>query len=234
MKKTILVADDDADIVRLISDNLVMEQFHVLKAYSGKEALAQAASTEIDLLLLDIMMPEMDGLEVCRRIRANKNIPIILISARDRELDKIIGLEIGADDYVTKPFSVMELVARVKAHFRKVERLEEEICIRRSATESKRANRPLVLNENTFEALLDGKKLDLSTKEFQLLHFLSENPNIVFSREQIYDRVWGHDFGDMNTVTVYIKNLRKKLAPKSFIVTIWGIGYKFVNEADGA
>ena len=228
MDKIVLVVDDDKDIVKLITKSLRFEQFEVIPAYSGKEALAMLKENHIDFVVLDIMMPEMDGLETCRNIRSTYNIPILFLSARDRDIDKIIGLEIGADDYMTKPFSIQELTSRIKAHLRKVDRLYKEwneLSPNNDITTS-----PLVLNENAFEAFLYNQKLDLSVKEFQILSFLKNHSNNVLSREQIYENVWGDEYGEINTVTVHIKNIRKKLGNQNdFIKTIWGIGYKYVE-----
>lgn len=233
MEKTVLVVDDDQDIVKLITKSLRLEQFEVMPAHSGKEALSILQENHIDFIVLDIMMPEMDGLEVCRTIRNEFNIPILFLSARDREMDKIIGLEIGADDYMTKPFSIQELTSRIKAHFRKIDRLYKEWDrLREDDNESNRdMTSPLVLNDKTYEAFINGKKLELSTKEFQILSFLLNHPNNVLTREQIYENVWGDEYGDLNTVTVHIKNIRKKLGGEyDFIKTVWGIGYKYVEE----
>ncbi len=230
-----MVVDDDRDIVKLITQSLKYEQFEVIPAYSGKEALSVLEKHHINFVVLDIMMPEMDGLEVCRNIREKNNIPILFLSARDKEIDKIIGLEIGADDYMTKPFSIQELTSRIKAHFRKVDRLYREWSGHSQETEINTRNNasPLVLNEKTFEAFLNKQKLDLSTKEFQILSFLMRYPNNVLTREQIYENVWGDEYGDLNTVTVHIKNIRKKLgAQYDFIKTIWGVGYKYVEGKD--
>lgn len=232
MNQTILIVDDDKDIVRLISDSLAYEQFTVETAFSGLEALEKVRSGEIDFVILDIMMPGMDGLDVCRTLRREYNIPILILSARDREMDKIIGLEIGADDYLTKPFSVRELISRVKAHFRKFDRLKKEWTTQVHQQEMAiPQSRRLNLNRKTYETTLDGQNVDLSVREFQILTYLADHPGQVLSREQIYENVWGDEFGDINTVTVHIKNLRKKLG-KDFdsIKTIWGIGYKFVSE----
>ena len=232
MKKTILVVDDDHDIVKLITKSLRLEQFEVIPAYSGKEALSILKEDHIDFVVLDIMMPEMDGLEVCRNIRNNYYIPILFLSARDREIDKIIGLEIGADDYMTKPFSIQELTSRIKAHFRKVDRMYKEWNGLRQDSDINTGTSisPLVLNDRTFETFLDDQKIDLSTKEFQILSFLMNHPNNVLTREQIYENVWGDEFGEINTVTVHIKNIRRKLGSKyDFIKTIWGVGYKYVE-----
>lgn len=232
MEKTVLVVDDDKDIVRLITESLKLEQFKALPAYSGKEALSSLKENKIDFVVLDIMMPEIDGLEVCRCIRSEYNIPILLLSARDRDMDKVIGLEIGADDYMTKPFSIQELTSRIKAHFRKVDRLYKDWSNLRHEKEinTQVSSSPLVINERTFEAFLNHQKLELSTKEFQILSFLKKHPNNVLTREQIYENVWGDEYGELNTVTVHIKNIRKKLGKEyDFIKTIWGIGYKYVE-----
>ncbi|MCS1352165.1 response regulator transcription factor [Mechercharimyces sp. CAU 1602] len=232
-QRTVLVVDDDKDIVRLITETLQYEQFTVIAAYSGQETLEKLRQhPEISFLILDIMMPGIDGLEVCRRVRAEKSIPILLLSARDREMDKVIGLEIGADDYMTKPFSVQELAARVKAHFRKSDRMRHHIYQHQGQVGGNllRVSR-LVISEHTYEAFLDGEKLDLSTKEFQILHYLVRHANQVLTREQVYANVWGDELGDVHTVTVHIKNLRKKLGNKqNYIKTVWGVGYKFIDD----
>jgi len=229
MDKTVLVVDDDKDIVKLITKSLRFEQFEVIPAYSGREALSMLKENHIDFVVLDIMMPEMDGLEVCRNIRNTyNNIPILFLSARDRDIDKIIGLEIGADDYMTKPFSIQELTSRIKAHFRKIDRLYKEWNELSPSNDINTS--PLVLNERAFEAFLNNQKLDLSVKEFQILSFLKNHSNNVLSREQIYENIWGDEYGEINTVTVHIKNIRKKLGNQNdFIKTIWGIGYKYVE-----
>ncbi len=231
MPKTILVVDDDKDIVTLITKSLRYEQFEAIPAYSGKEALSILKESPVDFIILDIMMPDMDGLEVCRNIRKDYNIPILFLSARDKDIDKIVGLEIGADDYMTKPFSIQELTSRIKAHFRKVDRLYKEW--NELSTNSEKTDSPLILNDKTFEAFLNNRELDLSTKEFQILSFLMRNPNHVLTREQIYENVWGDEYGELNTVTVHIKNIRKKLGSEyDFIKTIWGIGYKYVEREE--
>ncbi|MDP5276023.1 response regulator transcription factor [Chengkuizengella axinellae] len=230
MSETILVVDDDKEIVRLITDTLKYEQFYTASAYSGVEALEKIENHNIDFVILDIMMPGMDGVEVCKEIRSRYNMPILLLSAKDRDIDKIIGLEVGADDYLTKPFNVHELIARVKAHFRKVGRIRKEL---EQVNGFPLKDTPLVLNENTYEVFLQKEKLQLSTKEFQLLLFLTRHPNQVFSREQIYQNIWGDEYGDLNNVTVHIKNIRRKLGKAhDYIKTVWGVGYKFMIEGD--
>lgn len=221
---TILIADDDPDIVRLLAESFHDEGFHTIEARNGKEALEKALDPTISLILLDIMMPEMDGLDVCRKIRNSLQIPILFLSAKDRELDRIIGLEVGADDYILKPFSVSELMARVRAHLRRENRYISTAKTIHSGS--------LVINKDTFEVFHHENRIELSTKEFQILLYLAENANRVLSREQIYNAVWGEsEFGDINTVTVHIKNLRSKLEQdKHYIKTVWGIGYKFVGD----
>lgn len=226
MQKKILVVDDDKDIVKLITKSLSYDGFETISACSGKEALCALKENNIDFIILDIMMPGMDGLDVCRSIRKSYNASILFLSARDKDIDKIVGLEIGADDYMTKPFSIQELTSRIKANFRKVDRLFKEW--NELSTNRERTDSPLVLNDKTFEAFLNNRKLNLSTKEFQILSMLIHNPNNVLTREQIYECVWGDEYGELNTVTVHIKNIRKKLGPEyDFIKTIWGIGYKY-------
>ncbi|GFZ30269.1 DNA-binding response regulator [Clostridium zeae] len=226
MQKKILVVDDDKDIVKLITKSFSYEGFETISAYSGKEALCALKENHIDFIILDIMMPGMDGLDVCRSIRKSYNAPILFLSARGTDIDKIVGLEIGADDYMTKPFSIQELTSRIKANFRKVDRLFKEW--NELSPNRETVNSPLILNDKTFEAFLNNRKLNLSTKEFQILSMLMNNSNNAFTREQIYEYVWGDEYGELNTVTVHIKNIRKKLGPEyDFIKTIWGIGYKY-------
>ncbi|MBD1373004.1 response regulator transcription factor [Hazenella sp. IB182357] len=223
----ILIADDDREIVQLVAESLEEEGFEIRRAYSGRAVVDALKEKDLDLVLLDIMMPEIDGLEVCRQVRNELMIPIVFLSARDRELDRIIGLEVGGDDYITKPFHIQELVARVKAHLRREKRRNHQA----------NANGPLQfqhlsIDKDTYEVWLEQEKVDLSTKEFQILVYLAENRNQVLSREQIYDAVWGRgEFGDLNTVTVHIKNLRRKIDPfNDLIKTVWGTGYKFVGD----
>lgn len=203
-----------------------MKDLKLFRHILGKEALCVLKENNIDFIILDIMMPDMDGLDVCRSIRKSYNAPILFLSARDKDIDKIVGLEIGADDYMTKPFSIQELNSRIRANFRKVDRLFKEW--NELSPNGEKIDSPLILNDKTFEAFLNNKKLNLSTKEFQILSMLMHNPNNVLTRERIYEYVWGDEYGELNTVTVHIKNIRKKLGPEyDFIKTIWGIGYKY-------
>ncbi|NGP59508.1 response regulator transcription factor [Paenibacillus thiaminolyticus] len=223
MKPCVLIADDDKEIVDLIADSLEDEGFAAVKAYSGQDVLELTKDRSYALLLLDIMMPNGSGSEICRTIRDRVTAPIVFITAKSRDLDKVVGFEIGADDYITKPFSIDELVARVKAHIRRDHRSQTR--------RQERIYGNLIIDKDTYEVIKDGVKIDLSTKEFQILSYLADHHNKVLSREQIYDAVWGQsELGDMNTVTVHIKNIRNKIDPENrLIVTVWGVGYKFTG-----
>lgn len=225
----ILLADDDRDIVELISDSLTDEGFQVLSVHNGSEALkAVAENKDLDLIILDIMMPGASGLSVCKAIRDTFSGTIIFVSAKSRTLDTLLGLEMGGDDYITKPFVIEELVARVKARIRQDKRRHEK------STDNGIVIGKLRINKAGFEVFKDGKPVELSTREFQLLSYLVDNRGIVLTREQIFDEVWGMDFNDIGTVTVHIKNLRDKLDPvNEYIKTVWGVGYKFVEPAGG-
>jgi len=232
----ILIADDDFDIVEMISDSLEDEGYECIKITDSRMVINSIQEyPEISLFILDIMMPDINGLEICREIRPLTDAPIIFLSAKAREIDKIIGLEIGADDYLVKPFSTDELIARVKAHLRREKRV-----LKKSATEIETANDTnaywryfgdFKFNPMTYDLFCDNKKIELSTKEFQLLSFMFDNENRVLTRQQIYEGVWGYnEYGDINTVTVHIKNLRTKLNDDNrHLITIWGVGYKFVK-----
>lgn len=207
-KPCVLIADDDKEIVDLIADSLEDEGFATVKAYSGQDVLELTKDRSYALLLLDIMMPNGSGIEICRAIRDRVTAPIVFITAKSRDLDKVVGFEIGADDYITKPFSIDELVARVKAHIRRDHRSQ--------ARRQERIYGNLIIDKDTYEVIKDGVKIDLSTKEFQILSYLADHHNKVLSREQIYDAVWGQsELGDMNTVTVHIKNIRNKIDRKT-------------------
>ncbi|WP_010252297.1 response regulator transcription factor [Acetivibrio cellulolyticus] len=216
----ILIADDEARMRKLLSDFLKKEGFQVLEAKNGKEALDIFNSDQsIDLIILDIMMPELDGWSVCRQIRKSSRVPVIMLTARSDESDELFGFDLGADEYITKPFSPMILVARVQA------------LLRRSgnAEYSTKLFDGLEINEIGRDVYIDGVKLDLSPKEFELLVFLADNKGIALSRDQILNSVWDYDyFGDARTVDTHIKKLRLKLGDKGdFIQTVRGLGYKF-------
>lgn len=229
----ILVVDDEKNIVELIKFNLEREGFQVAAAYDGLEALRQVKLQKPDLIVLDVMLPLMDGLEVCRQLNRDpetRNIPVIMLSARGDELDKILGLEIGADDYVTKPFSPRELVARIKARLR---RLQQPGADERERDGGGRmVLGRLVIDQDRFEVLVDGERQDLTPKEFELLRFLAGEPGKVFTREHLLEKIWGYDFaGDSRTVDVHIRHLRQKLEKypgmSGYIETVRGVGYRF-------
>jgi len=227
-KYKILIVDDDKDIVNLVTDILTDEGFAVENASDGLTALRRIKNNIYNLIILDIMLPDVDGLQICKKIRDDVDIPIIFLSAKNKSVDKVIGFELGADDYITKPFDDNELVSRIKAHLRRQERI---LTANSKNTEVIKYD-GIQINKNSFEAIVNEKKVDLSTREFQILCYIMENPNRVLTREQIYDGVWGYDdYGDINTVTVHIKKLREKVDTEGkYIKTIWGVGYKFVGE----
>lgn len=223
MPEQILVADDDCDIAAIIAEVLTDEGYLVHTASNGLEVLDKIQTHEISLLILDIMMPEMDGLEVLTQLKKESNIPIMILSVRGRDIDKVIGLQIGADDYIAKPFSLDELVARVYAHLRREHRREKINEIIRLGT--------IELNKSTFQVFVKGTPTDFSTKEFLILSYLIENKGQVLTREQIYEAVWKDAYGgDMTTVTVHIKNIRSKLGCESSLLeTVWGVGYRMTG-----
>ncbi|RME86347.1 MAG: DNA-binding response regulator [Caldilineae bacterium] len=222
---TILLVDDEPPIIELAQMYLEREGFRVLAAGNGVEALTLVKKYDPDLVVLDLMMPEMDGWEVCKRLRADSNIPIIMLTARTDDVDKIVGLELGADDYVTKPFNPRELVARVKAVLRRTQGEEEPA----------RGGKTLVVGDVLIdlpsrEVFVDGEAVSLRSKEFDLLRVLAEHAGMVLSREQLLDLVWGYEYyGGTRTVDVHIAHLRNKLRGSSVsIETVWGVGYKLV------
>lgn len=227
-KEKILIVDDDKDIVNLITDILSDEGFSVEKAHNGTAALQCIKNNDYDLIILDIMLPDMDGLEICKRVRKDVEIPILFLSAKTKNIDKIIGYEIGADDYITKPFDDNVLLANIKAHLRRQKRTRVSLNKDQAIIKYK----GIEINKNSFEVIIEQNKIELSTREFQILKYLMENPNKVLTREQIYDSVWGfEEFGDINTVTVHIKKLREKIdKDDKYIKTVWGVGYKFIGE----
>ena len=222
----ILVADDDREIAELIGDCLYDEGYEVLLVHDGESALNTIyKNLDIEMVILDIMMPKMDGLDVCKRIREKINCPIVFVSAKSRTLDKLLGLEIGADDYIEKPFVVEELVARVKAHLRREKR-------RNNISKNIINIGEIELHKDSYEVYFNNNLVDLSTREFQLFLYLCENVGQVLSREQIFNSVWGSDFGDIGTVAVNIKSLRDKIDKENkYIKTIWGVGYKLVKPS---
>jgi DNA-binding response OmpR family regulator len=223
----ILVVDDEAQIVDLLRSYLRRDGFDVDEAADGEAALAAAARMRPDLIILDLMLPKMDGREVCRRIRETANTPIIMLTARDEETDKLLGLELGADDYITKPFSPREVTARVRAVLRRGSRETVEVV---------RAG-DLLIDLRAHEVSLAGRRVELTPTEFRLLETMAGHPNQVFTRMQLIDRVQGHAFeGYERTVDAHIKNLRGKVEPDPktprYIVTVYGVGYKFQTGND--
>lgn len=226
MPQTILVVDDERNIVQLTRLYLTREGFQVEAAYDGRQALEKAQAHRPDLILLDLMMPEMDGLTVCRELRKRSNVPIIMLTAKSDDVDKVVGLELGADDYITKPFNPRELVARVKAVLRRTQAAVEPATVLESGG--------LRIDVPRREATLDGKPLTLRSKEFDLLATFLRNEGLVMNRERLIEQVWGVDFyGDSRTVDVHVAWLRDKLAGSRVqIQTVWGIGYKLVVAED--
>ena len=222
----ILVVDDDREIASLIGDCLYDEGYDVLLAYDGESAIENIyRNHDIEMIILDIMMPKVDGLDVCKKIREKVNCPIIFVSAKSRTLDKLLGLEIGADDYIEKPFVVEELVARVKAHLRREKR-------RNNIMKNIIKIGEIEIYKDSYEVYFNKNLVELSTREFQLFLYLCENVGQVLSREQIFNSVWGSEFGDIGTVAVNIKSLRDKLDKENkYIKTIWGVGYKLVKPS---
>ncbi len=227
MKEEILVVDDDPKILKVIEHSLRREEYQVFTAADGEQAIMLEEKLRPGLIILDLMLPKLDGFEVCRRIKALRDIPVIILSARGEELDKVVGFTLGADDYLTKPFSPTELLMRVKAVLRRCKQsavpdsLQETISCR-----------DLVINARTRTVQVRGKEVDLTAKEFDLLWHLAKGSPQVFTRQQLLESLWEPDFyGDENTLTVHIRRVREKIEEDSnnpnFIKTVWGVGYKF-------
>ena len=227
----ILVADDDKNICELLRLYLEKEQYTVIIANDGNSAIAKYNSENPALILLDVMMPGLDGWQVCREIRKKSNVPIIMITAKGETFDKVLGLELGADDYVVKPFDAKEIVARIKAVLRRTNGNAPTEGTTREVSFDK-----LVVNMTKYELKVDGKAVDTPPKELELLFHLASNPNRVYTRDQLLDEVWGFEYyGDSRTVDVHIKRLREKLEGVSedwSLKTVWGVGYKFEVYGD--
>ena len=228
--KKILVVDDESSIRQLLNINLSKEGYDVIEAVDGAEAIDVAIKEKPDLILLDVMLPKVDGLSVCKKIKSVMNVPILMVTAKDGELDKILGLELGADDYVTKPFSLRELIARIKANLRKA-----EIS---SSTETKKDEKrenvievgPLMLDIDRFEVMVNGKTVDLTLREFEVLKFLAMEPGQVISREVLLEKVWGYEYyGDIRTVDVTVRRIREKIEKDTsnprILMTKRSVGY---------
>lgn len=224
----ILVCDDDKDIVEAIDIYLTQEGYEVLKAYDGDEAIKVLKSNEVDLLIMDVMMPRLDGIRATLKIRENMSLPIIILSAKSEDADKILGLNIGADDYITKPFNPLELVARVKSQLRRYTQLGSTA---RSDNQSEFRTGGLVIRDDLKEVTVDGEKVKLTPIEYNILLLLVKNQGKVFSINQIYENIWNEDaIGADNTVAVHIRHIREKIEinPKEprYLKVVWGVGYK--------
>ncbi len=224
----VLVVDDEKTLVKALSFNLEKEGFRVDQAYDGEEALRKVFEIKPDIVVLDLMLPEVDGFEVCRRIRKKLDVPIIMLTARGEDIDKVLGLELGADDYLTKPFNSRELVARIKA------------ILRRSTVRDEESKKQIQIGDLQVDLLqhrvrMGSREVNLTSKEFALLGFLASNAGNVYSREQLLEQVWGYDYyGDVRTVDVHIRHLREKLendpGNPELIITVWGTGYKIRED----
>ena len=225
MPKKILIVEDEANIRELLRLYLEREGYTVLEAENGVEGIKKWKSDKPDMLLLDVMMPVMDGWEVCREIRAESDVPIIMLTAKGETADRVSGLEMGADDYIVKPLEIPEVIARVRAVFRR---------IAPDDAPEKLSFDNLVIDKQAYDLVIKGKRVDAPPKEIELLYFLASSPNRVFTRAQLLDEVWGFDyFGDTRTVDVHVKRLREKLegvSDKWELKTVWGVGYKFETK----
>lgn len=231
MKNRVLIAEDEKPISDIIKFNLEKEGYEIITAYDGEDALKKALNEQLELIILDIMLPSMDGFEICKRVREKSSVPIIMVTAKEEEVDKILGLELGADDYITKPFSIRELVARVKANVRR-----QEMNINADQQEKEIIkNKDLSIDLMKYEVKKGSTSIDLTVREFELLKFLAKRKDQVFSREQLLERVWGYEYyGDIRTVDVTVRRLREKVEDDSsnptYIMTKRGVGYYFKGE----
>lgn len=238
--KTILIVDDEPPILDVLYYNLSKEGYRIIDASDGMSAINVALEQKPDLILLDIMLPKLDGLSVCKRIKNSLNVPIIMLTAKDSEIDKILGLELGADDYITKPFSVRELVARVKANLRKVEVVSNNKTVENIQTSESKKDSKIVVGEleldfDKFEVKVRGKIIDLTLREFEVLKFLATQPEQVVTRETLLEKVWGYEYyGDIRTVDVTVRRIREKIEkdtsmPK-ILITKRGVGYYIASK----
>ena len=231
-KQKILIVDDDNNIAELISLYLMKECFDTMIVEDGEQAIEQFTQYQPNLILLDLMLPGIDGYQVCREIRRTSNVPIIMLSAKGEVIDKLLGLELGADDYMIKPFDSKELVARVKAVLRRAQAQAASLVTSLPAENvGEYVEYPdLLINLTNYSVIYKGKNIDMPPKELELLYFLASSPNQVFTREQLLDHIWGYEYvGDTRTVDVHIKRIREKIHDNEYwsISTVWSIGYKF-------
>lgn len=227
-KQKILIVDDDINIAELISLYLTKECYETKMVHDGEAALKELQLFQPNLILLDLMLPGIDGYQVCREIRTKSQVPIIMLSAKGEVFDKVLGLELGADDYIVKPFDTKELVARVKANLRRCQQIVQEPA--RSSDAKIVEYTDLIINQSNYSVLYQGRTVEMPPKELELLYFLASSPNQVFTREQLLDHIWGYEYiGDTRTVDVHIKRLREKIKDHErwSLATVWGIGYKF-------
>lgn len=230
-KAKVLIIEDEGDIANILKDYLSVNHFEPHIVTTGHEAIHYMKETFPDFIILDLSLPDCDGIELCRQIRENSNVAILILSARNSDTDKVLGLGFGADDYMTKPFSLSELVARINAHLRKQDRWLQDHSGKMEIIQIDH----LEINKNEYTFYRDKKYIPLSAKEFELLFYLIQNRNQVFSKNQLLDAVWGYDsYGDENTITVYIRRLREKVEVDPscpiYIQTVWGVGYKFSTQ----
>ncbi len=227
-KQKILIVDDDTNIAELISLYLTKECYETKMVHDGESALRELQLFQPNLILLDLMLPGIDGYQVCREVRTKSQVPIIMLSAKGEVFDKVLGLELGADDFIVKPFDTKELVARVKANLRRCQQITMEPV---KSADTKIVEYPdLIINQSNYSVLYQGHTVEMPPKELELLYFLASSPNQVFTREQLLDHIWGYEYiGDTRTVDVHIKRLREKIKDHErwALSTVWGIGYKF-------
>ncbi|WP_412758792.1 response regulator transcription factor [Metabacillus fastidiosus] len=227
MKRRILIIEDEIDIARIVKDYLNINGYETAIAENGQDAWHLIHTLNPEFIILDLTLPDIDGIELCRQIREEVDTPILILSARGSDTDKVLGLGYGADDYMTKPFSFTELVARINAHLRRFESLEKK-----KENDSILQFGKNVIDKSAYKVTVDSKAVSLSAKEFELLYFLAKHKNQVFTKTQLLDAVWGYtNYGDENTITVYVRRIREKFEidpsnPK-YLKTIWGVGYKF-------
>ena len=230
-KAKVLIIEDESDIATIIRDYLSVNHFEPYIVQTGHEAIQTIKNSRPDFVILDLSLPDCDGIELCRQIREDSNVAILILSARSSDTDKVLGLGFGADDYMTKPFSLSELVARINAHLRKQDRWLQDNTEKVDLIQIDH----MIINKNEYTFSLDQKHIPLSAKEFEMLFFLMKNSNQVFSKTQLLDAVWGYDtYGDENTITVYIRRLREKIEVNPsfpvYLQTVWGVGYKFSTQ----